>query len=127
MSLGPEETLQSVHLVPYLDICVKQKRLRYTHVPNGGKRPISVAKQMKALGQKKGFPDFIIMSDGFVGFVEVKRPRIRDLETGRLSPKGVMSDEQKEWRDYFQAHDLPWALVESLEDLAETLREWKLI
>lgn len=88
---------------------------------------MTVAKQMKALGQMPGFPDLIIMSDGFVGFIEVKRPRIRDVETGRLSRKGRMSAEQKEWRDYFKANGLPWVLVESLDEMVEALREWRLI
>lgn len=127
MKLGPEEYLQVKLLIPYLDICVKQGRLRYIHVPNGGKRHMSVAKQMKAMGVKKGFPDLIIMANHFIGFIEVKRPRVRDPETGRLSKKGALKPEQKEWRDYLWSMGHEWALVESLEEMVGVLRTWELI
>lgn len=125
MKLGPEETFQAYEIIPYLEGLEKLGVLAFTHVPNGGKRHMTVAKQMKALGQRRGFPDLIIMANGFVGFIEVKRPRIRT--NGKLSAKGVMSDEQKAWRDYFNDKSIPWALVESMNDLEATLREWRLI
>lgn len=123
--MGPEETFQSKTIIPYLDILVKQERLRYTHVPNGGMRKIGVARQMKELGQMRGFPDLIIMAPKFVGFIEVKRPVER--VNGKITARGYLRKDQKAWRDYFQANGIPWALVESLDDLVNILREWKLI
>lgn len=60
-------------------------------IPNGGKRPISVAAQMKRTGTKKGVPDMAlpVARGGKHGlYIELKRKK-----GGRLSP------EQTQWMD----------------------------
>ena len=63
-------------------------RLLYA-IPNGGKRPINVAKTMKRTGTKKGVPDVClpVARGKYHGlYIEMKRKR-----DGRLSP------EQRQW------------------------------
>lgn len=59
------------------------------HIPNGGRRAISVAKKMKAEGVKPGVPDLYIPAWGL--WVEMKR-----VKGGRVSR------EQGAWIEYLE-------------------------
>ena len=77
-------------------------------IPNGGHRHISVAKKMKAEGVKRGIVDLIIpiITEGKHGmFIEVK------------TEKGVMSKEQKEYRDFLITGGYDYALCRSCDEL----------
>ena len=63
--------------------------VRIFHIPNGGRRSISVAKKLKAEGVKAGVPDLYIPEWHL--WIEMKR-----VSGGRLSP------EQVEWIAYLK-------------------------
>lgn len=95
--------------------------VRAVHVPNGahlsGDR-LARIKQMAALkrdGLAVGFPDLIVFGrlPLQVGFMECKR------EEG-----GVLSVDQRGWRDDLQALGFPWHLVCAPEDAVAGLRAW---
>lgn len=87
---------------------------RYFAVPNGGWRNPKEAARLKAEGVKAGVPDICIVSqDGWVAFVEVKRPRNSSL-----------SDPQKEWRDFCTQNFIPWGIAKSLDDVLDLLKAW---
>ena len=47
---------------------------RWTHVPTGEHRDIRTAAKLKAMGSRRGFPDFILISPhGRIFFLELKR------------------------------------------------------
>lgn len=69
---------------------------RLFHVPNGGSRGPAEAGRFKAMGVKPGVPDVFldVPRGGFHGLrIEMKRRR-----------GGVLSDEQAEWLDYYNAN-----------------------
>lgn len=69
---------------------------RLFHVPNGGSRGPAEAGRFKAMGVRKGVPDVFldVPRGGFHGLrIEMKRRR-----------GGVLSDEQADWLDYYNAN-----------------------
>jgi penicillin-binding protein-related factor A (putative recombinase) len=70
-------------IAQYLDL----KGLCWWAVPNGGRRNISVARKMKAEGQKSGVPDITLIHKGQYYGIEVKKPKT-------TTPKGRLSQNQ---------------------------------
>ena len=70
-------------IAQYLDL----KGLCWWAVPNGGRRNISVARKMKAEGQKSGVPDITLIYKGQYYGIEVKKPKT-------TTPKGRLSQNQ---------------------------------
>jgi len=77
------------------------------HVPNGGKRGISEAAELKREGVTAGVTDLILMWMGTVYFIELKQP------------KGVMSTSQKLFRDAVINQNLQHRLFKSLDEFIE--------
>lgn len=78
---------------------------RVIHVPNGGQRSPVEAAIMKGMGVRSGFPDLGIIGPG--------RFVVGEAKAGR----GKLSDDQAEWRDWFQSIGVPWFLFRSHEEL----------
>ena len=85
----PSEHTEQVNFVNWM---------RYNHpniwvaaIPNGGKRSIKVAKQLKAEGVSAGFPDLFIPSLKL--FIEMKRIK-----------GSAISKEQKQWHEYLRGY-----------------------
>lgn len=91
--------------------------LLYFAVPNGGRRAMTTAKTMKATGQKAGITDIILVHPGrgTAFFMEVK------------TKTGSLFKEQREFRDYCHANNLPWAVVRSRDEAQAVLARWRLI
>lgn len=51
------ETAEQITVAQYLEA----KGICYIHVPNEGKRSLAVARILKAMGLKPGFPDLLIL------------------------------------------------------------------
>lgn len=88
MKFEATEYDECVLLVDYLDQLVNMKKVRmYTHIPNETYTTSwSVKRKNKALGVKKGFPDYVILFNDYTLFLEMKREK-----------KGVVSKEQRQW------------------------------
>lgn len=71
----------------------------YWHTPNGARVRPGVAKKMKAFGVLSGVPDFIILYGGKTFFLELK------------SKNGVLSKEQRDFRDMVMAQGFDWKLA----------------
>lgn len=70
---------------------------------------------LKRAGLKVGFPDLILFSKtGNIGFVEIKD------EGAKFN-----NDNQIACRDWLVSLGHPHAVVRSIEDMTETLAEWK--
>lgn len=84
-------------------------------VPNGGFRTKREAARLKWTGAKAGVPDLqIIAPSGRVYFIECK------------APKGVLSDEQKSFRDWCIMSSTPFAVCRSIDEVKVALKAWHL-
>jgi hypothetical protein len=82
-------------------------------VPNGGARSITEAKRLKDEGVTSGVSDLaLVLPSGQAAFIEVK------------TPKGVLSDAQKAFRDRCYLNGIPWACARSLPDAVEILNHF---
>lgn len=81
---------EAILLVDYLDILVSQKKIiKYTHVNGEVYTPYwGQQRKKKRIGGYKGFPDYIILTNKELIFLELKK-----------SKNGVTSLEQKDWID----------------------------
>lgn len=80
------------------------------HVPNGGKRNIVTAANLKRDGVLAGVPDFCgFNANASAVFLELKRPG------------GVASENQKWFRDQCERSGAAWACVDNIDDATEFL------
>ena len=87
--------------------------LHVHHVPNGGRRHMRVALDMKALGVVPGVSDLALTAPGRrQGYMEVKRPR------------GRTSVAQRQWRAWLDYCDIPHGEVRSVAAAAALLYAW---
>lgn len=114
---GPEHRAQ----VTYFDFIWRKHRDIYhlLHAtPNGGLRTEMIGFEMKAEGQKKGYPD--VSLDAARGVYHGLR---MELKVG----KNTLQDSQKSWRDLLVQEGYAWFEVRSWEEMVEvTLRYWLL-
>ncbi|MGL4442993.1 MAG: VRR-NUC domain-containing protein [Alsobacter sp.] len=104
----PEQELQ-IAVAAFLDVALPTD-WRWLHVPNGGWRTPAEASLMKAMGQKAGAADVLILPPaGRFIWIELK------------SPAGRLSDSQADWRDWCASIGAPWFLCRSLDDVIEAL------
>lgn len=69
----------------YLDVALPSDAIAW-HTPNGGHRSKAVAGKMKAFGVLSGVPDWIILWQGRVLFLELKnQARIANAVPARIS------------------------------------------
>lgn len=85
MTTSPSEASEQIGFLQWFDATFRGVRI--FHIPNGGRRSISVAKAMKAEGVKPGVPDLYIPAWRI--WIEMKRQT-----GGRLSP------DQRDWIEY---------------------------
>lgn len=91
-SLIPTEDEECYAFVEWLD----SKRLMYTHVPNETySASWSVKRRNKKLGVSRGVPDYLVIVNDHLVWIEMKR---RDRKPKR-GGKGGISDEQWRWID----------------------------
>ena len=98
----------------YLDM----RQTFYFAIPNGGKRSKSEAGKFRAEGVKSGIPDLCLIMSGFAYFLEVKRPK-----NGK-SPKGRLTENQKNMIDKLTDNGCECAVVYSVADVISQLIDW---
>lgn len=84
-------------------------------IPNGGQRNIVTATKLKAEGVKSGVPDILLAypSIGCHGlFIEMK------------SPKGKVSDNQREWLSALSANEYLTAVCYSFDEAKKVICEY---
>lgn len=114
---GPEHRAQ----VTFFDYVYRYHRDIYDLLhatPNGGLRTELIGFEMKAEGQKKGYPD--VSLDAARGIYHGLR---MELKVG----KNTLQDSQKGWRDLLVREGYAWFEVRSWEEMVEvTQRYWLL-
>jgi hypothetical protein len=107
----PEDDLQMA-CVEWLGYMENMGKLRFFHVPNGGRRNKAEAARFKKLGVRAGVPDLVILSiDGRTLFIEFK------------SDKGYLSPDQKDWREWLSVR-FDWAEIRGLDALQTIIKDW---
>ncbi len=81
-------------------------------VPNGGLRNINTAKKLKAEGVRAGVADHALIINGQPAFLELK------------AKNGVLSDDQKKFRDDCLTCGALWAVAKSYEQARDVLFSW---
>ena len=94
----------------YLDL----KGICYWAVPNGGSRNLKTGTKLKREGVKPGVPDLTVVHCGRYIGLEVKKPKTN-------SPKGRLSNVQKEFHKIIKAAGGHVEVVYSLEDVIEVI------
>jgi hypothetical protein len=124
--LDPEELLQRSVWEWWLLVGQKAyPMVGMRHVPNGGKRSKAAAGRLKAMGVEPGVADLhLTLSGGQTGWLELKRPEIRDAAGKIIQTRGVQSKAQL----VFQKSEIKlgalYAICDSLEQVIAKLSEW---
>ena len=107
----PEDDLQR-SVCGLLDLYVNMGRLRYFHIPNGGKRSKIEVAIMKGLGVKAGVPYLCgLITNGPTLFFELKAPG-----------KGKSSDAQLEWAAWLNNNGFDCRICDNVEGVHETVK-----
>lgn len=87
-NLTPTEYEECVVLVEYLETMQNLGRIRlFTHIPNETfTKSWNIKRKNKAQGVRKGFPDYVVITNKEMLFIEMKRKQ-----------GSVTSPEQQEW------------------------------
>ena len=125
-----EDALQRA-IVQWLRLALRSD-VRFWHTPNGGGRTKVEASIFKGLGVQAGIPDLaFVWSDGqiitlrpglFAGGAMTSRIAFIEVKT----PTGSLSAVQRDFRDFCLAGGIPWALVRTLDQAIEQVKEWGL-
>ena len=111
--MRPEDTIQAA-IVDYLR-AVLPPMYRVSAIPNAARRTASSRASNAVPGLYPGVADLqIIGPGGYVWVAEIK------------TAKGVLSDAQKDWRDWYGQNYVPYAIWRSIDDCRASLKEWKL-
>lgn len=88
----PTEYDECVVFHRYLEL----KHIKHTHIGNesqmGGRAGVIRGAKLKAIGQSKGFPDYLVLVNNRLIAIEMKRQK-----------GGRLSKEQKEWLEALRA------------------------
>lgn len=85
----------------------------WLHVPNGEARSAATGARLKRMGVKPGVPDYLFISPaGQAYFLELKRGN------------GALSETQIEFRDWCQAHGVPWHCARSYDEAVAAVTAW---
>jgi hypothetical protein len=87
----------------------------WTHMPAGEARGPGLGGKLKGMGTKAGWPDLILIRDGGVYGLEIKRP------AGRLSPA------QEAAHAELRRAGMVLAVAYGLDEAIATLKDWSML
>jgi spore cortex formation protein SpoVR/YcgB (stage V sporulation) len=119
-SIALSETKEQTPIAQLLDrIKYNGRPLRWTHIPNEGKRTAKTGAILKAKGMKSGLPDIMIFDSP---------PSAPLMKGAALEMKkrigGIVSDEQQDWLDYFNANSWVVGVARGQDEALKFLEEW---
>lgn len=110
----PEDDIQKA-IVQYAMFSLKPGYIMFA-IPNGGYRRPREAARLKGLGVVAGVFDLGILGPrGQYHALEVK------------APKGRMSEGQEAFKFHCITHNVPYAVVYSLDEAVRAMKEWKVV
>jgi hypothetical protein len=93
---------------------------RATHVASGEHRDIRTAAKLKAMGVRKGWPDFVLIGPAKFGPGEPYVPHF--LELKRLGEK--LTEEQATFREWAERAEVAYAIAWTLDQALAIFGEW---
>ncbi|GHV60878.1 hypothetical protein FACS1894195_0420 [Bacteroidia bacterium] len=109
-----EENLQ-IACVEWFSLSHPRLAVLLHHSPNGGYRNVREAVKFKKMGTRAGFPDLILC---------LPNAKYHGACFELKSPKGVLSDKQKEWGAKVVEHDYYYAVVYNVEQFIEEIKNY---
>lgn len=106
---SPSESSEQIGFIAWFE--VKFRGVRIFHIPNGGHRKMSVARQLKAEGVRAGVPDLYIPQ--WKLWIEMKR-----------TVGGRLSTEQKDWIGYLESIGDRVIVAKGATDASKQVLEW---
>jgi hypothetical protein len=85
------------------------------HIANERKCTPKQGAFLKAMGVKSGVADYMVLSEGFTGFIEFKKPKGRQTQT------------QKEFQQSVESFNMSYELAYSVSDGLDILQRWGLL
>lgn len=118
--IAPSETKEQITLAALLNqINYNDRKLRWAHIPNQGKRSGKTAKILEMMGLKKGLLDILIFdSPPAYPLMKGAALELKKLKGGKASP------EQMEWLDYFNSNSWVAGVAEGLNEALKLLKDW---
>jgi hypothetical protein len=107
------EHVIQISIVDYLRHALRGLPATFYAVPNGGRRDSREAGRLFAEGVRAGVADIVVQ------YMAGERVVIVGLEV--KAPKGAQSKTQKEWQPEFEAAGGVYAVVRSIEEVADAL------
>jgi hypothetical protein len=108
-----DEHVIQISIVDYLRHALRGLPATFYAVPNGGRRDAREAGRLFAEGVRAGVADIVVQ------YMAGERVVVVGLEV--KAPKGAQSKTQKEWQPEFEAAGGVYAVVRSIEDVADAL------
>jgi hypothetical protein len=87
---------------------------QWTHIGHGEARDIRTAAKLKAMGVRRGWPDFVLVPPA---------GQLHCLEFKRLGEK--LSEDQEAFRLWCIRHGVPFAVAHSFDEAIGTLDHWQ--
>lgn len=122
LRLKPEEKL-AIEVMDYLRTHLPADCLAF-HLSQEAQRSRASWAVQQAMGFIRGVPDVMILDEGFRVHGGKIAPTTYFIE---LKADTLLSDAQREFRDWCQDHGIPFAVVRSLDALQALLGEWRLL
>jgi hypothetical protein len=100
-----------IEAAAFFDLCLPVDAW-WCHVPNGGKRAMTTARRLKAMGTKAGAPDNLIIYQGRAYWIELK------------ARYGNLAESQLVAIPLIESAGSPVAIARTLDDIAAALSSW---
>lgn len=109
-----EDNLQ-IMCVKWFDLQYPEYRLLLHHSPNGSNKSRAAAGIFKAMGERAGFPDLILL---------LPRHGHSALAVEMKAKKGYQSPAQKEWQAVATANGIRYEVIRDLDTFMCTVNEY---
>ena len=134
MARTPSEQQESIAFAAWLRKQEKAGHLTFTHVPNEGRRPGREGANAKAMGMRKGFPDYLVVATFEADWPSPATPRVLAVELKRRDappgePWGVrisqahLRPEQAQWLELLSSFGLECRACAGSRDAVEWVSE----
>ena len=110
-----EEDQLQIAIVRYFDMQWPEYRLLFHHSPNGSNKSKAAAGIFKAMGERAGFPDLILL---------LPRLGYNALAIELKTKVGRQSENQKSWQHVAEANGIRYEVVRDFETFYNLINEY---
>lgn len=110
-----EEDRLQIACVKWFDLQYPEYRLLLHHSPNGSNKSKAAAGIFKAMGERAGFPDLILL---------LARHNYNALAIEMKTHKGYQSPGQKEWQQVAISNGIKYEVVREFDSFMQIINEY---